>query len=99
MIYIFDVIDTQTLLTQVYPYTPKRTTWLQWLNTLRPRQNGRRFPDDNFKRIFMNENISVSIKVSLKFVPKGPVKNIPTMVQIMACRRTGDKPLSEAMMT
>ena len=67
-------------------------------NTLRPRQNGHRFPDDIFKRIFMNENIWVSIKVSLKFVPKGPINNIPALVQIMAWRRPGDKPLSEPMM-
>ena len=46
----------------------------------------------------MNENIWISIKISLKFVPKGPINNIPALVQIMAWRRTGDKPLSEAMM-
>ena len=36
--------------------------------------------------------------ISLKFVPKGPINNIPVLVQIMAWRRPGDKPLSEAMM-
>ena len=71
---------------------------LHGLNTLRPRQNGRRAPDDIFKRIFMNENIWVSIKVSLKFVPKVPINNTPALVQIMAWRRPGDKPLSEPMM-
>ena len=30
--------------------------------------------------------------------PKGPINNIPALVQIMACRRPGDKPLSELMM-
>ena len=34
----------------------------------------------------------------LKFVPKGPINNIPALVQIMAWRRPGDKPLSEPMM-
>ena len=34
----------------------------------------------------------------MKFVPHGPVNNIPAMVQIMAWRRTGDKPLPEPMM-
>ena len=62
-------------------------------NTLRPRQNGRRFADDTFKRIFLNENVSISIKISLKFVPKVPIDNIPALVQIMAWRRPGDKPL------
>ena len=36
--------------------------------------------------------------MSLKFVPKGPINNIPSLVQVMAWRRPGDKPLSEAMM-
>ena len=68
------------------------------INTLRPRQNGRRFADDIFKRIFLNENVRISIKISLKFAPKGPINNIPALVQIMAWRRSGDKPLSEPMM-
>ena len=67
-------------------------------NTLRPRQNGRRFADDTFKRIFLNENVRISIKISLKFVLKGPINNNPALVQIMAWRRWGDKPLSEPMM-
>ena len=68
-------------------------------NTLRPRQNGRHFADDTFKRIFLKETVEISIKISMKFVPKGPINNIPALVQIMAWRRTGDKPLSEQMMT
>ena len=66
-------------------------------NTLRPRQNGRHFPDDIFKCIFLNENACISIKIK-KFVPKGSISNIPALVQIMAWRRPGDKPLSEPMM-
>ena len=46
----------------------------------------------------MNENVIISINISLKFVPKGLINNIPSLVQIMACRRPGDKPLSEPMM-
>ena len=68
------------------------------VNALRPRQNGHHFADDTFKRIFFNENVRISMKISLKFVPKGPINNIPTLVQIMAWRRSGDKPLSEPMM-
>ena len=64
-------------------------TWLRWVNTLRPRQNGRHFPNDIFKWIFLNENVLISIKISLKFVPRGPINNIPTLVQIMAWRRPG----------
>ena len=66
--------------------------------TLRPRQNGRHFPDDIFKCISLNENVWISIKISLNFVPRGPINNIPALVQIMAWRRPGDKPLSEPMM-
>ena len=47
---------------------------------------------------FLNENVRISIKISLKFVAKGPINNIPSFVQIMAWRRSGDKPLSESMM-
>ena len=65
--------------------------------TLRPRQNGRHFPDNIFKCVFLNENIWILINISLKLVPKGPINNIPTLVQIMAWRWPSDKPLSEAM--
>ena len=49
--------------------------------------------------IFLNENDRISIKVSLKFVSKGPIDNIPAMIQIMAWHRTGDNPLPEPMLT
>ena len=67
-------------------------------NTLRPRQNGRLFADDIFKWISLNENVWISIKISLKFVHMCPINNIPTLVQVMAWRLPGDKPLSEPMM-
>ena len=63
-------------------------------NTLRPRQNGRYFPDDIFKFNFLND-VRTWIKISQKYVAKD---NIPASVQIMAWRRPGDKPLSEPMM-
>ena len=47
---------------------------------------------------FLEWNVWIPIKISLKFVPRGPINNIPSVVQIMACRRPGDKPLSEPMM-
>ena len=67
-------------------------------NTLGPRQNGRRFTDDIFKCIYLNENVWIPIKISLKFVPKAPINNVLALVQIMAWRRPGRKPLSEPMM-
>ena len=47
----------------------------------------------------MNEKFCISIKISLKFVPKGPIGNISALVEIMAWRGRGDKPLSEPMLT
>ena len=47
---------------------------------------------------FFNENIWTVIDISLTFVPQGQINNIPSLVQIMAWRRPGDKPLSEPMM-
>ena len=68
------------------------------VNTLRPRQNGRHFPNSIFKCIFLNQNAWISINISLNFVPQDPNDNIPALVQIMAWCRPGDKPLSEPMM-
>ena len=68
------------------------------LNSLRPRRDGRHFADDIFKCVFFNENGRISLRISLKFVPKGPINNNPALVQIMAWRRPGDKSLSEPMM-
>ena len=58
--------------------------------SLRARQNGCDFTDNIFKCIFVNENVSILIKISLKFVPKGPIDNIPALVQIKAWRQPGD---------
>ena len=38
---------------------------------------------DIFKCIFLNENVWIAIKISLKFVPRSPVNNIPALFQIM----------------
>ena len=74
--------------------------WLPFwrgLNVLRPGQNGRHFPDGIFKSIFLNENVWFFIKIH-KFVPKWQINNVPSLVQIMAWRRSGDRPLSEPIM-
>ena len=80
------------------PYNGRASFSYDWecvymcaFNTLRPRQNGRPFPDDIFKCICLN-------KVPLKFVPKGQINNIPALIQIMAWRHPDDKPLSDPMM-
>ena len=55
--------------------------------------------DDIVKRIFSNENVIISIQISLEFLLKGPVDNKSALVQIMDWRRLGDKPLLEAVMS
>ena len=57
------------------------------------------FPDGIFNCFFFNENASIPIKISLGFVPKSPINDKSTLVQVMAERRTGNKPLPEPMMT
>ena len=66
-------------------------------NTLRPRQNGHHVPEDIFKCSFLKENVWISLTISLKFVFKVRINNIPALVQIMAWRQPGNKPLSGPM--
>ena len=55
--------------------------------------------DNNFKCIFLNEYDKIQIPISLKFVPRSLIDNKSALVQVMAWRRTGDKPLPELMLT
>ena len=94
-----DVIIFLQKCSQRIPHSPAVSVSYQlFFNTLRPRRNEQHFADDIFKRIFFNENVWISIKISLNFVPKGLINNIPAMVQIMVWCRSGAKPLSEPMM-
>ena len=90
---------TSHYLSQCWPrsMTPIDVTRPQWVITLRPRQNRRHATDSILKCIFLNENVSIPFKISLKFVPKGPINNIPSLAQIKASRRPGAKPLSESV--
>ena len=72
---------------------------LHCVNSSLPGQNGHHFADDIFICIFVKENFCILIKISLKFVPKGPIENKSALVQVMAWRQTGDKPLPEPMPT
>ena len=65
------------------------------LNILSLRQNGHHFQDDIFKCIIVNGNVCIAI---VKFVPKGPINNKPSLIEIMAWCRAGDKPSSEPTM-
>ena len=54
--------------------------------------------EDIFNCIFLNENDRIPIQMSLKYVSMSPVYSKSALVQVMAWRRTGDKPLPEPMM-
>ena len=45
------------------------------------------------------KNLYFFIQISLSFVTYGPINNIPALLQIMAWRQSGAKPLSEPMLT
>ena len=47
----------------------------------------------------MTEKFCISIEISQDFIPKGPVDNLAALVQVIAWRRTGDKPLPEPRLT
>ena len=70
-----------------------------FVNSSPPGQNGRNFGYNIFRRVFVNEKVFILIKISLKFVPKGLIDNNPALVHIMTCRRIGDKPSPEPMLT
>ena len=54
--------------------------------------------DDNLKCIFLNENDRILIRISLKFIPKSAIDSKPALVQVMAWRQIGAKPLPESML-
>ena len=65
-----------------------QATFLNWFPWMKIYQFWLRFHWSLFSRIPM---------ISLNFVLKGQINNIPSLVQIMAGRRPGEKPLSEPM--
>ena len=77
-----DVASAQTtvLYNEFENYTYKTAAGSQWVNSSPPGQNGRRFADDSFRCIFVNEKFCILIKISLTFVPKGPIDNNPALV-------------------
>ena len=50
------------------------------INSSPPGQNGRHFPDDIFRCIFVNEKFCILIKITLTFLPKVGTDNNPAMV-------------------
>ena len=58
----------------------KQINKVNTINPSRPGQNGRHFEDDIFRCIFMKEKFGIFIKMSLKFVSKGPININPVLV-------------------
>ena len=69
------------------------------INSSLPGQYAHHFPDDIFKYILMNEMFCILIQISIKFVSENPINNMPAFVHIMDWRPSGDKLLSEPMLT
>ena len=65
------------------------------LTQLPPWQNGHHSGRRHVQIHFREWN---PIQMSPKFVPRSPIDNKPALVQVMAWRRTGDKPLHESML-
>ena len=98
---IQSLLCSNTIKLSLFLVSCENVYWMDYINTfntLGPRPNGCHFPDGIFKCISVNENVWISLKISLKFVPKVQIDNIPALIQTMAWRRPGDKPLSESMM-
>ena len=68
------------------------------INSSLPGQNSSRFANDIFKCIFLNEKFCISIWISLKFVPEGAIHKKRALVQVMAWRGVGNKPLPEPVL-
>ena len=73
---------TSHYLSQCWPrsMSPNGVTRPQWVNSNPPGQNGCHLGRRHFKCIFVNENSSILIKISLNFVSKGPIDNNPALV-------------------
>ena len=50
-----------------------------------------------FQCFFLNENVWISLNISLKFIIKFRINNNPALVQKMASRRPGHNPLSDSV--
>ena len=56
------------------------------------------FSRRHFQMHFLQWKYMNFAEISLRFVPNGPINNIPALVQIMAWHRPDDKPLSEPVL-
>ena len=73
---------------KIYQFTrtePKMVMQLKMINvdvySSAPGWNDRHFADDIFKCIFVNEIMCILSNISLKFTPKGPINNNPSLIR------------------
>ena len=71
--------------------------YIWYINSSPPGLNGRHFADDVFRCIFVNEKFWIWLKFHWSLLFEGPIDRNQALVQIMAWRRIGDKPLCEPM--
>ena len=57
----------------------KLPTWCYQINSSPLGQDGRHIADDFCRCVSVNEKFCILIKISLKFVPKGPIGNYPAL--------------------
>ena len=78
------MINDRTIILWNFEYVSFFLLHGPFVNTLRPRYNCRHFTEDIFKCIILNENVWISLTISLKLVPSVPINDIPALVQIMS---------------
>ena len=66
------------------------------VSILMPENNGQHFADDIFLK---KKKFLILIKIPLNFVPKSLLDKKSTLVKVMVGCKTGNKPLSAAILT
>ena len=74
-------------------------TYFQLINTSKPARYYCLITAGTIKVISLYLHLRILIKISVKFVTKGPINDMLALVQIMAWCRKGVKPLSKPMAT
>ena len=70
-----------------------------FINSSPPDKMATILADNIFNCIFMNENDTIPIQLSLHYVSRSPIDNKPALAQVLAWRQIGNKPLPEPVMT
>ena len=96
---VFHVVNHQDRCSRVGHFMENTVMNSVWLTNHTLEKMAAMLAEDNFRRIFMNGNVEILIQSSLKFVPQGSIDNKLALVQVMAYRWKGDKPLPETMLT